>query len=519
MRKYTFLLFVIYGALCVFSVKGQALNSRQIDSLVEKTLKNFRVPGIAVGIVKDGKVIHAKGYGLRSLETQEPTDAHTLFAIASNSKAFTATALGMLIDDGKLDWDTKVSAIIPEFKMYDPYVSAEFTVRDLLCHRSGLGLGAGDLMFWPDSANFTKEEVIHNLRYLKPVSSFRSKYDYDNLLYVVAGEVIARISGMSWEEFIEQKIMQPLGMSESAASLVRVQQTDNIISAHAPLGEQIVPIPSHFGETTNAAGGINSNIHDLSKWVLMHLNGGLYGENLEQRLISEKNHRELWTPQTILKGTTSYQTNFSMYGLGFQLNDENGYFVVSHTGGLAGVVTKITMVPALNLGIIVLTNQQSAYAFNAITNQIKDGYFGVKGKNRIAENKLAEQQYQTYAQKVTKKLWADIDAVMENGSSPQDLQPYIGVYQDPWFGKVYIEEKQGNLFFRADRSPQLQGQMFYYKGNTFIVKWINRTLDADAHVMFSLDEQGRGKGIRMKPISPMTDFSFDFQDLDLQRQQ
>lgn len=519
MRKCTILLLSCLLLLQVSALRAQVLNEQQIDSLVERTLETFRVPGIAVGVIKDGKVIHAKGYGVRSLKTQEPVDAHTLFAIASNSKAFTTTALGILVDEGKLDWDTKVTAIIPEFKMYDPYVTAEFTIRDLLCHRSGLGLGAGDLMFWPDSADFTKAEVIHNLRYLKPVSSFRSKYDYDNLLYVVAGEVIARLSGMPWEEFIETRIMKPLGMNESAASLSRVKDKSNIINAHAPLGDEIVPIASHLGETTNAAGGINSNIQDLSKWVIMHLNDGKYGADLQQRLISEKNHREIWSPQTILKDGTVYQTSFSMYGLGFQLNDENGHLVVSHTGGLAGVVTKISMIPDLNLGIIVLTNQQSGYAFTAITNQIKDGYYGITGKDRIAENKAAEQRYQAYARKVTDQVWADIDAVVQSGSSPQDLTPYLGTYQDAWFGKVYIEEKQGKLFFRADRSPQLKGQMLYYKGNTFIVKWNNRTLDADAYVMFTLDEQGRGKGIRMKPISPMTDFSFDFQDLDLKRQQ
>ena len=166
--------------------------------------------------MKDGKIIHAKGYGVRSLNTKQKVDENTLFAIASNSKAFTVAALGILIDEGKLKWDDKVTDYIPEFKLYNPYVTEEFTIKDLLCHRSGLGLGAGDLMFWPDSANFSVNEVIHNLRYLKQVSSFRTKYDYDNLLYIVAGEVVKRVSGMTWENFIETKIMQPLGMTGSA---------------------------------------------------------------------------------------------------------------------------------------------------------------------------------------------------------------------------------------------------------------------------------------------------------------
>lgn len=205
--KKTTLLALVVALMSTPSVFGQIITSRQIDSLVEKVLTTFDVPGISVAVVKDDKVIHAKGYGVRSLVTKQKVDENTLFGIASNSKAFTAAALAMLIDDGKMQWDDKVTDYIPEFKLYNPYVTEEFTVRDLLTHRSGLGLGAGDLMMWPDSNNFTKKDIIHNLRYLKPVSSFRSKYDYDNNLYIIAGEVIERVSGMSWEDFIEKRIM------------------------------------------------------------------------------------------------------------------------------------------------------------------------------------------------------------------------------------------------------------------------------------------------------------------------
>ncbi|MEO6302683.1 MAG: serine hydrolase domain-containing protein, partial [Bacteroidia bacterium] len=186
-------------------LQAQVISSAQIDSLTERVLKTFDVPGIAVSIVKDGKIVHAKGYGVRSLKTMQKVDEHTLFGIASNSKAFTVAALGVLVDEGKITWDDKVTDYIPEFRMYNPYVTEDFTIRDLLTHRSGLGLGAGDLMFWPDSNNFTKKDIIHNLRYLKQVSGFRTKYDYDNLLYIVAGEVIAKVAGISWEDFIETR--------------------------------------------------------------------------------------------------------------------------------------------------------------------------------------------------------------------------------------------------------------------------------------------------------------------------
>jgi len=202
MKKLHLTLFLIISSGLSLSLFAQPITSPQIDSLVEKTMKIFDVPGIAVVIVKDGKIIHEKGYGVTSLNTMQKMNEHTRFGIASNSKAFTTAALGILVDEGKLKWDDKVTDFIPEFKLYAPYVTENFTITDLITHRSGLGLGAGDLMIWPDSSTFTLKDIIHNLRFLKQTSQFRTKYDYDNLLYIVAGEVVARVSGMSWEDFI-----------------------------------------------------------------------------------------------------------------------------------------------------------------------------------------------------------------------------------------------------------------------------------------------------------------------------
>src|SRR5450631_2918066 len=251
MRKYV----IVVILLTCLQAKTQILGTSAIDSLVENARKKFSVPGIAVAIVRNGKIVHIKGYGLRSLNNRLPVDANTLFGIASNTKAFTAFALGILVDEGKISWDDKVRKWIPEFKMYDPYVTAEFTIRDLLTHRSGLGLGAGDLMDFPDSTDFTMKDVIHNLRYFKPVSSFRSKYDYDNQLYKVAGELIARVSGMSWEDFIQTRIMKPLHMDHSAPSYQRLKDRSDVIDAHAPVDGKVVVIPRYLTETGNAAGG------------------------------------------------------------------------------------------------------------------------------------------------------------------------------------------------------------------------------------------------------------------------
>jgi len=519
MRKFLLSALLISGAVLLsVQVHAQALNSKQVDSLVEKTLKTFDVPGIAVGIIKDGKLIHAKGYGIRSIKSNQKVDENTLFGVASNTKAMTTACLAMLVDEKKITWDSKVTDVVPEFKLYDAYVTSEFTIRDLLTHRSGLGLGAGDLMIWPDSSSVDTKQLIHNLRYLKPVSSFRTKYDYDNLLYIVAGEVISRVSGLTYSDFLESRLLKPLGMNASAASWYRLKDRSNIIDGHAPYEGKLLPVGLSFSEVANAAGGVYSNITDMSKWALTMLNGGKYGINLENKLISPETHKELWTPQTIIKASGGpYNTHFTSYGLGWNLSDVNGYMQASHTGGLSGIVTQVTLIPELKLGIIVLTNQQSGAAFTAISNTIKDGYFNIKGKDRIKEYNDRRLRNEEEANKTVAKVWAAIDASQKANTVKPNLANFYGTFKDAWFGDVTISNVNGKMFFQAKNSPKLRGVMTYYKGNTFIVKWNDRSLDADAYVSFGLDNNGLANGFLLEAISPMTDFSFDFQDLDFKR--
>ena len=516
MKKLKLLLLPLLFCAFAFTISAQPLSSSQIDALVERTLKTFDVPGIAVAVVKDGKIIHEKGYGVSSLNKMKKMDEHTRFGIASNSKAFTVASLGILVDEGKLNWNDRVTDYIPEFKLYAPYVTEDFTIRDLLTHRSGLGLGAGDLMIWPDSSTFTLKDIIHNLRYLKQVSDFRTKYDYDNLLYIVAGEVVARVSGMPWENFVQTKIMDPLQMTESAPNYDLLKNKENVIDAHAPVNGKVQVIHRDWKFVADAAGGIYSSVHDMTKWIIMQMNDGKYGEDLKDQLLKEKTHEEMWTPQTIIPvhGKTTYNTHFASYGLGWFLSDENGYKVPTHTGGLAGIVTQVTLIPELKLGIIVFTNQQSGAAFRAITNTIKDSYFGIKGKDRIKEYHDQVVQNEAEAKKITDKIWADINAEQQKNKSATDFSMYTGTYVDPWFGDVVISTKNGKPWFDSKNSPRLTGEMFPFKGNTFIVKWNDRSMDADAYVMFDLDYEGKPNAIKMKPISPLTDFSFDFQDLN-----
>ena len=510
--------FTLFLLTVCLSASAQPITSDGINVLVERTMETFNVPGIAVAVVKDDKVIHSGGYGVRSLNTKQKVDSNTLFGIASNSKAFTAAALGMLVDEKKLDWNDKVIDYIPEFRLYDPYVTREFTIADLLTHRSGLGLGAGDLMIWPGRNNFTKDDIIHNLRYLKPVSSFRTKYDYDNLLYIVAGEVVARVSGMSWNEFIEKRIMQPLQMTGSASTYNRLKDKSNVIDPHAPVNGKVQVIGRDFNEMADAAGGIYSNISDMSKWIIMQMNRGRYGDGQGKQLFSESVHRTMWSPHTIIpvRESPEYKTHFACYGLGWGLNDIMGYKQVGHTGGLGGIVTQVTLIPEIKLGIIVFTNQQSGAAFRAITNTILDSYFGISGADRVRQYSDAEKKDFEDAKAITDDIWKNIEAQKLSSAKP-DNSTYTGTYNDSWFGEVSVSEKNGKLWFDSERSPDLTGEMFYYKGNTFIVRWNDRSIDADAYVMFCLDYTGKASGMTMEAISPLTDFSYDFQDLEFHR--
>lgn len=499
------------------TLKAQALTSGEIDSLVERSIKAFDVPGISVGVIKDGKIVYAKGHGVRSLNTKQPMDENTLVGIASNSKAFTAVALGILVDEGKIKWDDRVQDYIPEFKLYAPYVSENFTIKDLLTHRSGLGLGAGDLMFFPDGSDFTIKDIIHNLRYLKQVSQFRTKYDYDNNLYIVAGEVIARVSGKSWPEFVEERIMRPLEMTSSAGLFERLTDKSNAIDGHASVEGKVQVIKRSMVRVPAAAGGVNSNITDLLKWVEMFLENGKYGDS--KRLISDKVLKELWMPQTIIRVNSPgpYNTHFAAYGLGFFLSDVNGYKQVTHTGGLEGMVTQITMIPELKLGIIVLTNQQEGGAFRSITNQILDGYFGKTGRDWVTDLSAARQKALAEAKAVTDKVAAEVAKAKASGGTTLDPTAVAGRYSDAWFGEISLDLKDGKLRFASKRSPRLTGEMYPYKANSFIVRWDDRSMDADAFVNFQLDVDGRPQGFTMKAISPLTDFSYDFHDLEFHR--
>lgn len=497
---------------------AQPLSNTQIDSLVQRAMRAFNVPGMAVAVIKDGKIYHQHTYGIRSIKTRQPVNAQTLFGVASNTKAFTTAALGQLVDQKKLDWDDKVTEYIPEFQLYDPYVTREFTIRDLVTHRSGLGLGAGDLMVFPATNTTTLPEMIRNLRYLKPVSSFRSKYDYDNLFYIVAGEIVARVSGMPYDEYIGQHFFQPLGMDRAKLSIPDIAADTNRIDGHAPVGRELKITTGTFTQISTPAAGTYASIEAMSKWVTALLNKGKYGPELKDSLFSVQTLNEMWTPQTLIRTARGpYNTHFSAYGLGWFLSDVNGHFQVTHTGGLLGIVSQVTLLPEMNLGIIVLTNQESGAAFTAISNTIKDAYFGIDGKDRVQEYSERMAKLHKQEDSILVAIERDIKAQNINRKAIPADSNFTGTYEDPWFGKVYITKEKNNLRFRAEKVSDLTGAMSFYKGTTYIVRWNDSSLKADAFVNFMLDTEGKARGFLMSPISPLTDFSYDYQDLDFKR--
>lgn len=517
-NTFAFLASLLFFMSTNFIVCAQ-LSPQKIDSLMEEALVKLKVAGAAIAVVKDGKIIHQKGYGLSTIGTKSQVNEFTNFQIASNSKAFTTAALSILVDEGKMKWDDKVKDHIPEFKMYDQYVTDNFNIIDLVTHRSGLGLGAGDLMFIPDGSDFTVKDVIQVFQHFKPVSAFRTRYNYDNLLYIVAGEIISRVSGMSYEEFIQKRIFQPLEMKYSfVGNPLKEDNKKNLAMPHSSSSGTIKSMKLFDIGMISPAGGIYSNVSDMSKWMIMQLNKGKYGDAIKSSLFSTANSGKMWTIQTVLGNYVSerYNTHFNGYGLGWVLNDMRGNLVAMHTGGLPGMLSQVTLVPDLNLGIVVLTNTESgggSVGF-AVTRAIMDSYFKLDDIDWIDSRAKNLAKNLSYVDEVSKKVWEKVDSIKDTKIKKEN---YIGIYEDNWFGKMEVFSKGNQLFIKSLRSPKLNGPMYFYDNNTFAIKWAYRDMDCDAFAIFSVDETGKAQSIKMKGISPGIDFSFDFQDLNLKR--
>jgi len=419
---------VLVGLLLATTAPAQEPTPEEIDALAKRAMEAFQTPGIAIGVVKNGELVYAKGHGLREIGRPDLVDPGTIFQIASLTKAFTTASLGLLVDEGKLDWDDRVIDYLPEFRMYDPWVTREFTIRDLLTHRSGLGLGAGDLLFWPQ-ARSTRDDVIKAMRYLKPETSFRTAYAYDNLLYAIAGEVVSTISGVAWEDFVEARIMQPLGMTECRSLPDRVEDNPNRATPHMVVNGELEATFFSVRGATAAAGAVNCNISGLAKWAAMHLAGGAFPDG--QRLLSEETHEELWKPVTLIpvndREREHARTHFAAYALGWGLRDFFGHLHVGHGGGLQGMTTHIAMLPEKDVAVIALTNQWSR-ASRAVTSEILNAYVSQNPKGWVEIYAGGAAERADEARKVVKDAFANRDA----DSTPSlPIESYVGTYRDP----------------------------------------------------------------------------------------
>lgn len=507
MRKIIPLL-LVYG----ITLAKPAQIPKNLDRFVQQTMQTFQVPGLAIAIVKDGQVVLSKGYGVKKLAAPEPVNGQTLFGIASNTKAFTAAALAILVDQGKVNWDGAVIDYLPWFRMYDPYVTRELTLRDLLVHRSGLGLGAGDLLWWP-ATTYSRKEIVERIKYFKPATSFRSAYAYDNVLYSVAGEVVESVSGLCWEDFVQQHILQPVGMTHSLSRISRITTAAEVAAPHAIVHGSLRPVAVFAMDNVNPAGGICSCSDDMAKWMIVQLDSGRLADGT--RLFSQESHRQMWSLVTPIPISdppayvSPVKTDFRGYGLGFFLAEYRGHKVVHHSGGLPGYVSKVTMIPEIDLGITVLTNQESDYAFAAITYYIMDhyleaqwdwlaGYTRLKARNDSLLKQEEQGQQQARAVSTRPSL---------------GLSTYAGTYTDIWYGDMTLALEHEQLVLRMNHSPGLVGELEHWQYDTFVCRWRDAEMRADAFVTFYINAEGRIEEIKMKAVSSATDFSFDFHDL------
>lgn len=503
-----------------WSVKATSLGSiHDLDRYVEDVRATFEIPGVAVAIVKDGEVIATRGYGVRTIGAAEKVDAHTLFGIASNTKAFTAAALAILVDEKRLGWEDRVQAHLPQFQLADAYISGELTVRDLLTHRSGLGLGAGDLMYWPTS-DVTPSEVIERARHVPIVHSLRARFAYVNLPYVVAGELFPRIAGQSWPEFVRNRLLRPIGMHDTKPTWREAQLVQNRASPHVKAEWRRVQVaPFTNWDNAGPAGGMWSSASDLAKWMVVQLEGGRV-PGADKPLFSPARHREMWTvvtPLAVNDPPAHLQPLRRMhrgFGLGWEVSDYRGTRMISHGGALAGLYSKVVLLPEHRLGVAVLTNIEHYAGYQSISLHVLDAFLNAPAFDWIAAyRKAIELEQAEHA-----KDWEQHVATRAKSAPPSlPLSAFAGVYRDAWYGGVSVEAAAEKLVMRFSRTPQLVGDLEHWHHNTFVVRWRDRTLNADAFVTFALNHDGAISEATMEYISPLTDFSFDFHDLRLKR--
>lgn len=497
-----------------------------VDAYVRKAMEAWPdQPALGVAVVRDGQTILSRGYGVKRQDQAARADEHTLFAIASNTKNVTAAALAILVDEGKVKWDEPVRTYLPDFRLSDPWITDHITIRDTLSHRAGFGLGAGDLLFWPNSDR-TRAEVVAQAAFVPIENGFRAEYDYCNLMFVVAGAVIEAVSGQSWEAFVQSRILDKVGMRETVP-LARLADAAKSALPHGRIGPplryqgEMQPIADSIVEVWNwdsaaAAGGICATPTDWAKWIAVRLNEGKLPDG--SRLFSEEAAREMWKPNIIVSnsgGPTAELPNraiASTYAMGFQVQDYRGERLISHGGGSPGGISATVLIPGRKTGFCIFSNAEESFLLRALRSGISDLCMGKVDIDWIADSKRREKEG------IEKSLAAaaEIDAKQRAGAAASmPLEAYAGTWRDPWYGDIIVSQRDGGLWLDFTHTPALKGPLEPYDGETFRTRFPDKR-EEDAFITFSI-LTAKPATATMKGVSPDIDFSYDYQDLRLTR--
>ncbi|HEY1710562.1 MAG TPA: serine hydrolase [Rhizomicrobium sp.] len=508
------------------SVPASAAPPADLDTYVKKAMDAFGAPGLSLAVVEDGKTVVAKGYGVRSIKTNAPVDEHTAFPIGSESKAFTSAALAILVDRKKLNWTDRVVDKLPGFQMYDPYATEHMTIKDLLTHRSGLGLGEGDLLMVPDT-NRKRADFVHALRYLKPVTGFREKFAYDNILYIVAGQLVQAVSGQTWEDFVRENLFKPAGMADAHANYEA--NASNAVALHARIdglfrgiGHQQVLAKGLEPHASAPAGAINASAVDMANWMKLQLARGKTPDGVQ--VFSKEQADAMWEPVVVVPkneftlpaAMQSMVPHMQDYALGWFIEDYHGVRVVQHSGAVLGALAMMFLLPDKNVGISVTINSEDSATRRAVIYHLLDHYTNQPETDWIGvmQSALADIKAKTTA---ALNALPKPDAAAKGPKPSLPLAAYAGTYVDPWYGTMTVHDKgNGKLWITFDRTPGMEGALEPVSGDKFRTRWTDTGIE-DAFVTFNVKDK-KIADVSMAVISPAADFSFDYQDLHFVRQ-
>lgn len=504
------LLLLVFPLLAVGQSPDDKL--KEIDdyaNAVTATWKDTSGAGMAIAIVKDDKVVMSKGYGIRELGKPESPDGDTVFAIASNSKAFTTAAIAILVDEKKMAWDDKVSKYLPDFQMYDPWVTTELTVRDLVTHRVGLDTFSGDLLWY--ETTYSGDEILKRVRFLPRFSSFRTRYGYQNLMFIAAGKVVEKVTGKSWCDFVTERILTPLGMTRTVCSIRNLP--DNAAWPHNESGGKLRRLNRGNVDGAYSAAALNSSVNDLSKWVRTQLGKGKFeGKQIFSEAQAWQMHQPYLAQQISEPAWRANPTrHFSGVAMGWFVYDYYGVKVINHSGGLDGMLSYTVLIPEKNVGFVVLTNSESP-TFQIMMNKIRDVFVDAPKRDWNAEALSQVASMKASEADVIKK----VDASRVANTKPSlALANYAGTYSDKMYGDVTITEEGGKLVMRFLPSPNFVADLEHWHYDTFQIKWRPSVAYnfPRGFVTFTIDKNG--KTDQLKVDQPNNDFWF--YELDLKR--